>query len=179
MNYRRVFIKNTQIFITIVTNKRRKILIDNIDLLRQSFKFAKEKNKFDIEAIVILPEHIHMIIKPAEIDKYPEIIKLIKTYFSRNMDADKINDYNPSKSRVNKKEKDIWQRRYWEHTIKSEEDLFRHIDYIHFNPIKHGVVKRLDEWKFSTFKKYVKLNFYDKNWCNINDENNIYELNYE
>lgn len=173
MNYKRAFIKNAQIFITIVTSKRRKILIQNIDLLRQSFKFAKEKIKFDIIAIVIIPDHIHMIIKPEDINKYPEIIKLIKTHFSKNIDENKIDNYNPTKSRINKKEKDIWQRRYWEHTIKDEEDLIKHIDYIRYNPIKHKIVERLQDWKYSTFKKYVKLNLYDKNWCNINDENKI------
>ena len=82
MNYRRVYIQNSKIFITIVANKRRQILIKNIDLLRNSFNLIKEKIKFNIDAIVILPDHLHMIIEPKEIKKYPEIIKGIKANFS-------------------------------------------------------------------------------------------------
>lgn len=117
MNYRRAHIENSKIFITIVTSKRRPILIENIDLLRNSFKQAKEKLKFEIDAIVILPDHLHMIIQPEENKIYPEIIKRVKVNFSRNIDTTKIEDYEESESRKTKKEKDIWQRRYWEHTI--------------------------------------------------------------
>ena len=123
MNYRRVYIQNSKIFITIVANKRRQILIKNIDLLRNSFNLIKEKIKFNIDAIVILPDHLHMIIEPKEIKKYPEIIKGIKANFSRNIDKSKIEDYEESESRKNKNETDIWQRRYWEHSIIDENDL--------------------------------------------------------
>lgn len=113
MNYRRVHIENSKIFITVVTSKRRAILIDNIDLLRNSFKHVKKKIEFNIDAIVVLPDHIHMIIQPKDTNKYPEIIKQIKVNFSRNIDTTKIKDYEETESRKKKKEKDIWQRRYW------------------------------------------------------------------
>ena len=173
MNYRRAYIENSKIFITIVTNKRRPILIDNIDLLRDSFRRTKEKIKFEINAIVILPDHLHMIIQPKEIKKYLAIIKGIKTYFSRNIDETKLEDYELTESRKHKKEKDIWQRRYWEHTITDEDDLIKHIDYIHYNPIKHGYVKQTKEWEYSTFKKYVKQGLYDENWCDFNDNSEV------
>ena len=177
MNYRRVYIQNSKIFITIVANKRRQILIKNIDLLRNSFNLIKEKIKFNIDAIVILPDHLHMIIEPKEIKKYPEIIKGIKSNFSRNIDKSKIEDYEESESRKNKNETDIWQRRYWEHSIIDENDLQKHIDYIHYNPIKHGYVKRAKDWEYSTFKKYVKQGLYDENWCDFQDD--IKEAIYE
>ena len=177
MNYRRVYIQNSKIFITIVANKRRQILIKNIDLLRNSFNLIKEKIKFNIDAIVILPDHLHMIIEPKEIKKYPEIIKGIKANFSRNIDKSKIEDYEESESRKNKNETDIWQRRYWEHSIIDENDLQKHIDYIHYNPIKHGYVKRAKDWEYSTFKKYVKQGLYDENWCDFQDD--IKEAIYE
>lgn len=177
MNYRRAHIENSKIFITMVTSKRRPILIENINLLRNSFKQTKEKIKFKIDAIVILPDHLHMIIQPDDNKTYPDIIKRIKVNFSKNIDTTKIENYEESESRKNKNEKDIWQRRYWEHTITDEEDLRKYIDYIHFNPVKHGLVKQTKEWKYSTFEKYVKLGLYDENWCdfNENDCTKIYE----
>jgi putative transposase len=177
MNYRREYIENSKIFITMVTSKRRPILIENINILRESFKQIKDKIKFQIEAIVILPDHIHMIIEPIETNRYPKIIKGIKTYFSRYIDETKIEDYELTQSRKDKREKDIWQRRYWEHSITHEEDLKKHIDYIHYNPIKHGYVKQAKEWEYSTFKKYVQQGLYDENWCDFTDDmkETIYE----
>ncbi len=173
MNYRRAHIENSKIFITIVTSKRRPILIENIDILRDSFKQAKGNLKFEIDAIVILPDHLHMIIQPNENKTYPDIIKRIKVNFSRNIDATKIEDYEESASRKTKNEKDIWQRRYWEHTITDEKDLHSCIDYIHFNPVKHGLVKQAKEWKYSTFEKYVKQGLYDENWCDFNEDSEV------
>lgn len=177
MNYRRAFIENSKIFITMVTSKRRPLLINNIELLRKAYKQTKNKFSFEIESIVVLPDHIHMIIFPQQIKKYPEIIKCIKTYFSRNIDETTLDDYELTQSKKDKKEKDIWQRRYWEHTITDENDLKEHIDYIHYNPIKHGYVKQAKEWKYSTFNKYVEMGLYDENWCDFNEYSgvNIYE----
>ena len=109
MNYRRVYIKDSKIFITMVTSKRHPILIENIEILRNSFKQTKQKIKFNIDAIVILPGHLHMIIKPEDIKKYPEIIKGIKAFFSKNIDETKIENYKLTKSRKDKKEK-AWKR---------------------------------------------------------------------
>jgi len=169
MNYRRAYIENSKIFITFVTSKRRQILITNIDTIRKSFKQTKEKLQFDIDAIVILPDHLHMIIQPKENKTYPEIIRQIKANFSRKIDVTKLEDYQLTQSRKDKKEKDIWQRRYWEHTITDEEDLIRHINYIHYNPVKHRYVKQAKEWKYSTFNKYVEQGLYDENWCDFSE----------
>ncbi|MDD3012156.1 MAG: transposase [Candidatus Gastranaerophilales bacterium] len=179
MQYRRAFIQNSYVFITVVTNRRRNILVKNINLLRKSFKNAKRFYSFEIYSAVILPDHFHLMIKPENIDKYPQIIKLIKSYFSKNIDISSINDYELSRSRQSKKEKDIWQRRYWEHSIKDEQDLYKHIDYIHYNPVKHGYVKNVKDWKYSSFDKFVKKEFYQENWGCLEDIKGIENLTIE
>lgn len=173
-NYKRLFIQNTYLFLTITTNNRRPILINNIKLLRESFKRAMHTYKFEIYASVILPEHMHLIIKPENIKEYPKIIFAVKYHFSRNITSNNGGLGNPpyelSKSKIDKKEKGIWQRRYYEHTIKDEKDLYNHLDYIHFNPIKHGLVKNAADWEFSSFDKFVKLSYYEPNWFCENPE---------
>ena len=179
MEYRRLYIQNSYIFVTIVTSKRRKILVNNIDLLKISIKKSIDNYKYELYAICVLPDHIHMLIKPYDISDYPKIIKQIKTYFSKNIDKNDINDYELRKSSIKKHEQDIWQRRYWEHTIRNDEDLYRHTDYIHYNPIKHGYVKNVADWQYSSFKKFVKKGYYEQNWCNFGDKYKIDNLNVE
>lgn len=179
MNYHRVFIPNSYVFITFVTSKRRNILIDNIYLLRAAIKKSIDIYNYEIFAICVLPDHIHMIIKPYEIKDYPNIIKLIKTTFSKKIDKSKIKDYKLSASNISKKEFDILQRRYYEHSIISSEDLNKHTDYIHYNPIKHGHVKLVKDWKYSSFHKFVKNGFYENDWCNFDDVHKISQLNIE
>ena len=99
---------------------------------------------------------------------------MFKYYFSIHLDTlCKI-----SKSKTQKREKGIWQRRYWEHTIRDEKDLNKHLDYIHYNSYKHYEIKPQD-WSYSSFNKFVEKGFYEPDWCNFNDINNIIELNYE
>ena len=179
MNYRRLFIPNSFIFLTIVTSKRRPILINNIKLLRRALKKAVENYNCKIIAICVLPEHIHMIIKPYQINDYPYFVKQFKTYFSTNIDILTLENYELTNSNINKKERDVWQRRYFEHTIVSEDDLCRHFDYIHFNPVKHNLVTSVKNWEYSSFKNFVKNNYYDMDWCNFGDKNKIQELDYE
>ena len=175
-NYTRLFLQGfNYLFITVVTNGRQKILIENIDILRQSFKSALDKFAFEIYAAVIMPDHMHLIIKVEHIEDYPKILYLIKYKFSLKMPKNAF----LSPSKIKKGEKGIWQRRYWEHTIRDEEDMAKHLDYIHFNPIKHGYVKTVGEYKYSSFKKFVKMGFYDDTWCNAGDKNQITGLDFE
>ncbi len=178
MNYKRLFVPNSIIFITFVTSKRREILTSNIGILRQSFIEAKNKYDFKIIAICVLKNHVHLLIKPDNINEYPLIIKDIKIYFSKNIDIAAIKDYYVSKSRITKGEKDIWQRRYWEHTIVNQEDLYKHIDYIHYNPMKHYKIAPKD-WQYSSFKKFAQNGYYELDWCNFDDKYKINELDYE
>ena len=175
-NYRRAFVQNSYVFITFKTYNNSHILIDNIEILRNAFTKTKNKYNFEIFAISVLPDHIHLILKPEKIEEYPKIIYSIKFNFSIRIDSPNIN---LTESKVKKGEKGIWQRRYWEHTILSEEDLYKHIEYIHYNPVKHGYVNAVKDWEYSSFVKFVKLGWYDINWGNNNDIMKIQNMNCE
>lgn len=177
-NYKRYFGNNNPVFITFVTNGRKKILIENIELLRNSFKFAKVKFKFEIFAGVTLKEHCHIIIAAENQNDIPKIIRTIKFNFSINIPQKCLENVNLSHSAMKRGEKGIWQRRYYDHIIRDEEDLYRHIDYIHYNPTKHYTITPKD-WAFSSFNKFAKLGLYTQDWCNFNDKNKINNLDYE
>ena len=175
MNYRRVFIQNSFVHIIIASYNRIPIFTNHINVLRQAFKNVMQIYKFEIIAICILPEHIHLIINPTDINEYPKIISSIKHSFSKNV-GQVCPTYNLQEGYKNKREKGIFQRRYYEHTITSQEELNNHIDYIHYNPVKHGYVERVKDWEYSSFHRFVKNGFYDENWC---DFSNIKDMNYE
>lgn len=176
-NYRRLFIDNSYLFITIVTYQRKPILIDNVELLRESFKEAKSIYNFELYASVIMPDHLHMILIPENIKEYPKIIRAVKYNFSKEFGGGiAIPPYQKESIRM---KKEIWQKRYWEHTIRDEEDLYRHLDYIYYNPIKHDYVRAAKDWGFSSFDKFVKLKFYDPNWCCEENIEKILEMDLE
>ena len=170
MNYKRLFIQNCLIFITIVTNERQPILISNISTLKKSVLEVKNFYKFEILAYCILKDHIHFILKPDNVIEYPKIIKSFKYSFTKKYKFNNVGLVKPTYK--------IWQNRYWEHTIKNENDLNKHIDYIHYNSFKHYNISPKN-WKYSSFLKFVKNNFYNIDWCNYEDKNNINELNFE
>ena len=147
MKYKRLYIPNSIIFITIVTSKRRNILIKNIELLKFSIKNAHKYYNFEIFAICVMKDHVHLLIKPNNIKEYSKIILLIKRTFSKKIDINTITDYKQSDSNIKRKERDIWQRRFWEHTIRNEEDLYRHIDYICILIVTLIINIRLFEWR--------------------------------
>lgn len=191
-NYRRLFIQNSYVFIVIVTNKRKPILIDNIELLRESFKKAKQTYNFEIFGSVILPDHIHLLLRPENIKDYPKIIRAIKYNFSEKFNAGgiAIPPYKNKKHSSKKLDdggmaippytkKQIWQRGYWEHTIKSDEDLYKHLDYIHYNPVKHGLTKNVKDWEYSSFFKFVEIKNYDFDWGSSKDVKHIETLDYD
>ncbi len=170
MKYKRLFIPNSLIFVTVVTKHRKPILIENIKYLKEAFILTKHKFYFEIIAIIVNKDHFHMIIKTNEITSYPKIIGTIKRFFT------KISGIKHSQNKNN--ESDIWQRRYWEHTIVDEEDLNKHLDYIHYNSVKHyGIAPK--DWQFSSFKKFVKLGVYENSWCNFEDKYQISDMDLE
>ena len=188
MNYKRAFVENGYIHIIIVTYNRKHILTDNIDLLRTAFKNVKTIYPFEIISICILPDHIHMIINPNDIHCYPQIVSSIKHYFSKNINLSKCRlgipaqqfDSNELKTGYkNKREKGIFQRRFYEHTIKSEEELNNHINYIHYNPVKHKFVDNVKDWEYSSFHKFVRHDLLDNNWGSTNDIKNIIDMDFE
>jgi len=177
MKYKRVFIQNSFIHVVVVAYQRKPILIKNVDLLRESFKNAKLFFDFEIVAVCILPDHFHLILNPKDINEYPKIITAIKYYFSKRIDN--VGVETPTYGYKNKSEKGIWQRRYFEHSIIHEEDLNNHLDYIHYNPVKHGYVKAVKDWSFSSFHNFVKIKNYDENWGSFEDIKHIETLDYD
>ena len=160
MDYRRVFVPGGCYFFTVVTFKREPLFnnAETIQKLLDAFQWTRQKYPFSIEALVILPDHLHTIWSLPDGDSnYPLRWNLLKGYFSKNCTiSPKII---MSQSRKQKREKEVWQRRYWEHLISNEEDFIDHIEYVHNNPIKHGLVEDAHDWKYSTIHKYSNLKF--------------------
>lgn len=150
-NYKRIFMDRYSYFITVVTHERNPILINNIDLLRESFAVSKQKYLYSIDAIVILPDHFHMIITPKYADEYPHVIRTIKQHFSKHCPTEDYAHLFQSLSREKKGYSLIWQKRFYEHTIRNEKDLIEKIQYIQNNPIKHGCSDEVNRWKYSSF----------------------------
>jgi putative transposase len=165
MEYRRSRSPGSRYFFTIVTHNRCPILCqpENINLLRDSFKRAIAKHPFTINAIVILPDHLHCLwTLPPEDADFSTRWRLIKSWFSRRCDLQDRGQL--SASRQNKQEKAIWQRRFWEHLIRDEQDFNRHVDYVHYNPVKHELVLSPKDWQYSSFHRYVQRGVYDPDW---------------
>ena len=170
--YKRHYNFGQIVFITIVVNNRKAILPDNIQLIRDSFKSVKYK--FTIIAGIILKDHLHILIQPENMDEIPKIVTFFKYNFSKNYSGtcDKL------ESHIKRREKGIWQRRYYDHIIRDEKDFNRHLDYIHYNSIKHYNIAPRD-WEYSSFGKFVKDGFYEEDWCNFEDRNGIAMLDLE
>lgn len=162
VNYRRSRIKGGTYFFTVnLYDRSSSHLVTHINHLRQSFHTVQKQRPFEIVASVILPEHLHMIMTlPDDDHNYPERWKAIKSRFTRALVKDDVAGLTKNK----KGEYNLWQRRYWEHQIKDETDLQNHVDYIHFNPVKHGHVARVVEWPHSSFHRYVKSGVIESNW---------------
>jgi putative transposase len=151
--YRRIFNDGHTYFLTVVTYQRNPILIDNIELLRESFRQSKKKHTYYIDAIVILPEHFHLLITLDSAKDYPKIIASIKSYFSRHCDKKHYAHLEQSHSRHKQRYKAVWQKKYYEQMIKNEKDFELHLKYVLNNPFKHGLVESVDDWIYSSFYK--------------------------
>ncbi len=150
-------------FFTIaLADRKSQLLIEKIDLLRSVIKHVENRHEFSIDAIAVLPDHIHMMMTLHEDDSlFSKRISLIKSSFSRNIDNNEI----ITSSRKLKRERGIWQRRFWEHAIRSDSDFENHVNYIHYNPVKHGLVQRVADWPYSSFHKFVRDGILPINWC--------------
>jgi putative transposase len=152
-NYKRIYLQNYSYYLTVVTENRRPILIDNIELLRDSFRRSKKRYDYVIDAIVILPDHMHMIITPQNSKDYSKIIALIKRSFTYGLDmkTKEESKFNLSASSYRRNLSGVWQKRFYEHTIRDEKDYAKILNYIYTNPIKHGLVDNIKDWKYSSF----------------------------
>jgi putative transposase len=162
-DYRRNFVAGGSFFFTInLAERQLRLLTDHIDKLRTAFRETRQHHPFTIDAIVVLPDHLHTIWTLPEGDAdFSTRWRLIKSAFSRNLDTPEM----ISQSRAAKGERGIWQRRYWEHTIRDDDDLARHVDYIHINPVKHRLVARVRDWPYSSFHRMVRLGTYPEDWA--------------
>ncbi|WP_213608003.1 transposase [Pseudoalteromonas sp.] len=163
MRYRRNYQPGGTYFFTVNLQDRKKsLLVEHIDLLRGAVRWVKMHKPFYIDAWVVLPDHMHAVLTlPKGDSDYSGRWREIKKPFSKGLPK---NEY-LSLARVNKNERGIWQRRFWEHTIVDERDYWHHVNYVHFNPLKHGLVERVIDWPYSSFHKAVASGIYSRNWC--------------
>ena len=162
MRYRRATAAGGSYFFTVnLADRSADTLVRHIDVLRMMMQQVKQAHPFSTVAMVVLPEHLHAIWRlPSGDADYPLRWSLIKSGFSRCI----AKGEHVGTSRKDKRERGIWQRRYWEHQIRDEDDLARHVDYIHYNPVKHGWVTRVADWPHSTFHEYVKREMVSLDW---------------
>jgi putative transposase len=162
--YRRSYVKGATWFFTVNLAQRKgnKLLVNHIDDLRRAFYYVKERHPFRLDAVAVLPDHLHCIwtLPPGDSD-YSKRWNLLKGHFSRAIEkGEQI-----SESRQKRRERGVWQRRFWEHLLRNQEDFNRHVDYIHWNPVKHGYVKLVVDWPHSSYHDYVARGIYSENWC--------------
>ena len=167
-NYRRFLQKGGIIFLTIVTHNRKKLFADpqNVQRLRKAIATVKSEMPFEILGAVVLPDHLHFLWQlPPEDNNYSKRVGKIKVAFTKSFRQENPVTEEKSLSRQKHRESNIWQRRFWEHTIKDELDFAQHLDYIHYNPVKHGLVSCPHLWKYSSFNLWVKKDVYSADWC--------------
>lgn len=165
MQYRRAFTPGGTFFFTLVTEGRRPILAaaEAVETLRDAFRAVRQSRPFEIDAISVMPDHLHCIwtLPPDDAD-FATRWRLIKTWFTKHCDPALRTA--PSPARVAKREQAMWQHRYWEHRLRDETDFIRHVEYIHYNPVKHGYAASALEWPHSSFRRYVEAGVYPPDW---------------
>ena len=162
-NYRRSSLTGGSYFFTVnLADRRLSLLTDHVELLRATFRSVRARHPFTVKAAVVLPDHLHAIWNLPEGDAdYALRWRLIKSAFSHALPGGEP----ISNSRASKGERGIWQRRYWEHTLRDQEDFNRHLDYIHFNPVKHGHAVQPQDWPYSSFRRWMRLGVYPEAWA--------------
>jgi putative transposase len=167
MYYRRANISGATYFLTVVLQDRKSTLLtEYIHTLRASFNYVKSRHPFKLDALVVLPDHFHVLMTLPEGDSnFSKRISLIKSSFTRKVP--KMESL--SSSRIRNRERGIWQRRFWEHVIQSSEDYEAHYHYILFNPVKHGHVDNASDWPYSTIHRDIERGLIPKNWGMTNE----------
>lgn len=150
-DYRRLYADGGTYFLTLCLDDRRSdLLVRSIKRLRASWRDLSAARPFETVAAVVLPEHLHVLWRLPEDDHdFPTRIAQLKAGFTRRLPV-------AEKGARRKGERGVWQPRFWEHLIRDDDDLSRHIDYIHWNPVKHGYVTDPDDWPFSTWRKWKR-----------------------
>lgn len=165
--YRRAKTTGGTYFFTVVTYRRQPILCDDHvrTALREAIHTTRAVCPFTIDGWVLLPDHLHCLwtLPPDDAD-FGKRWAMIKQFVTKRCGPTLLRDewLNDSKRRRN--ESTLWQRRFWEHLIRDEMDYVQHMDYLHYNPVKHGLVRSVQDWQFSTFHRYVKEGVYSEDW---------------
>jgi putative transposase len=169
MNYRRYYIPDATVFIVGVTKNRIPYfeMKSNIELFQDSLNKTKQKYPFELLALVILPDHFHLLLK--QIDYTFSAIMLS---FKKRL-TDNFKKLNAITSNYN-----FWQGRFWDHIIRNDEDFKKHLDYIHYNPVKHGYVSKPEDWEYSIYRKWLERGAYTIGW-GYREIAEIKELNFE
>jgi putative transposase len=162
VNYRRNFLPGGTFFFTVtLADRRLHMLTDHVGLLRNAFRAARRERSFTIDAVVVLPEHLHAILTlPSDDADFSGRWRRIKGHFASALLESSI-----ELARRPNGDLALWQRRFWEHTIRDECDFTRHVDYIHFNPVKHALVRRVCDWPHSSFHRYVQDGLLPDDWA--------------
>ena len=163
MRYRRSNINGATYFFTVnLADRKSPLLTENIDALRTAFRKVQKTYPFEIVAMVVMPDHLHAIWQlPENEADFSLRWSLIKAAFSKTFSKTE----HVSASRKIKRERGIWQRRFWEHLIRDDNDLEKHVAYIHFNPVKHGYVSKAIDWPYSSIHKTIARGDVDQCWA--------------
>lgn len=166
-NYHRAFVPGGTFFFTMVTERRANILCDSIarQCLREAIHATRDRWTFEIDAIVLLPDHLHTIWSlPDDDHDFSRRWAFLKKTFTRSWLAAGGCEQSTSASRTKNRRRGVLQRRFWERTIRDEKEFERYCDYIHHNPVKHGLVACPHAWEYSSFHRFVNGGFYEPNW---------------
>jgi len=161
VRYRRNFVPGATFFFTVaLADRRSSRLTAHIGDLREAFRKARSERPFEIDAIVVLPEHLHAIFTLPDGDAdYPRRWWRIKTVFTHRLrHAGMALSSRDGTGRI------LWQRRYWEHTVRDEADFGRHVDYIHYNPVRHGLIANPADWPCSSLHRFIRQGVLAPSW---------------
>ncbi len=161
VHYRRNYVPGGTFFFTVaLADRRSSRLVEHVSSLRFAFRKARAERPFNIDAIVILPEHLHAILTLPEGDAdFSHRWRRIKAVFT-----DRVQWSGETTDQRDRTGRTLWQRRFWEHTIRDDEDFARHVDYIHVNPIKHGLVSNPSDWPHSSLHRYIRDGVVAPDW---------------
>jgi putative transposase len=162
-NYRRARVPGGTLFFTVnLLERQQTLLVDHIDTLRRAIADTRRDYPFEIDAIVVLPDHIHAVwtLPPHDTD-FSTRWRLIKTRFAKTFPKQE----RLSTVRQARNERGIWQRRFWEHLIRDDADYARHIEYCYINPVKHGLVTQVRDWPHSSFHRDVRQDIFPIDWA--------------
>lgn len=169
-NYRRALVPGGTFFFTVVTEARRRFLTDDLAraCLHDAIVRTRADHPLDIDAMVLLPDHLHAIwtLPPGDAD-FSTRWRLIKSRFTRayrERGGEAAAGFHPALRRASRGERDVWQPRFWEHVVRDRADLNNHLDYIHYNPVKHGLASCPHAWPHSSFQRWVASGGYERTW---------------